>query len=80
MLILLQLVRCLFISARKRTLSRVYLVHAGVEPLEFINLFPFWDRNEDVARLQLDAGRVAGQKQKMTVVLEQLSKYVHDYF
>ena len=30
---------------------KAYLVHAGLEPLTFVNLFPFWQHREDVAEL-----------------------------
>ena len=30
---------------------KAYLVHAGLEPLTFVNLFPFWHHDEEIAEL-----------------------------
>ena len=39
-----------------------FLVWAGLEPLEFKNLFPFWIDREDVAELNLKEGKKEGAK------------------
>ena len=57
-----------------RNLSRIYLVFAGCEPLEFTNIFPHWEQREDIANIQKEAGYQPGEKRKLQTVLEQLSK------
>ncbi|KAF7991845.1 hypothetical protein HCN44_010646 [Aphidius gifuensis] len=39
----------------------VYLVWAGLEPLEFINLFPTWTYRDEIAELNIQDGRAPGQ-------------------
>ncbi|XP_057338626.1 supervillin isoform X6 [Microplitis mediator] len=39
----------------------VYLVWAGLEPLEFINLFPTWTDRDDIAELNIKDGRAPGE-------------------
>ncbi|XP_070156872.1 supervillin isoform X1 [Polyergus mexicanus] len=39
----------------------IYLVWAGLEPLQFINLFPEWIYRDDVAELNIDDGRNPGE-------------------
>ncbi|XP_072757196.1 uncharacterized protein Svil isoform X2 [Anoplolepis gracilipes] len=39
----------------------IYLVWAGLEPLQFINLFPEWMYRDDVAELNIEDGRNPGE-------------------
>ncbi|XP_011262026.1 uncharacterized protein LOC105254811 isoform X2 [Camponotus floridanus] len=39
----------------------IYLVWAGLEPLQFINLFPEWMYRDDVAELNIEDGRHPGE-------------------
>ncbi|CAD6226854.1 GSCOCG00005946001-RA-CDS [Cotesia congregata] len=39
----------------------VYLIWAGLEPLEFINLFPTWTDRDDIAELNMEDGRAPGE-------------------
>ncbi|XP_039308928.1 uncharacterized protein LOC105192922 isoform X2 [Solenopsis invicta] len=39
----------------------IYLIWAGLEPLQFINLFPEWTYRDDVAELNIEDGRNPGQ-------------------
>ena len=35
-------------------MSRAYVVNAGLEPVEFRALFPFWEDHPDVAKINLE--------------------------
>lgn len=63
-----------YAEEKGRSLSRAFIVFAGCEPLEFKNLFPWWEESEDITQRQLEAGRKQGEKQKLNVVLSQLEK------
>ncbi|XP_066588431.1 LOW QUALITY PROTEIN: supervillin-like [Prorops nasuta] len=39
----------------------IHLVWAGLEPLEFINLFPTWTYRDDIAALNIEDGRNPGE-------------------
>lgn len=39
----------------------IYLVWAGLEPLQFINLFPTWIYRDDIAELNIEDGRNPGE-------------------
>ena len=39
----------------------IYLVWAGLEPLQFINLFPTWTYRDDIAGLNIEVGRNPGE-------------------
>ncbi|CAL7943188.1 unnamed protein product [Xylocopa violacea] len=39
----------------------IYLVWAGLEPLQFINLFPTWTYRDDIAELNIEDGRKPGE-------------------
>ncbi|KAK0182715.1 hypothetical protein PV327_000824 [Microctonus hyperodae] len=39
----------------------VYLIWAGLEPREFINLFPTWSDHDEVAELNIQDGRAPGE-------------------
>lgn len=50
---------------------KAYLVHAGLEPLEFTNLFPQWEVREDVRKINEAEGR---ERDEITSVEDLLSK------
>lgn len=35
----------------KRPPPKSYLIHAGLEPLTFTNMFPSWEHREDIAEI-----------------------------
>ncbi|XP_014471011.1 PREDICTED: supervillin-like isoform X2 [Dinoponera quadriceps] len=47
-------------SARTTNLP-IYLIWAGLEPLQFISLFPEWTYRDDVAELNIEDGRNPGE-------------------
>lgn len=63
-----------YAEATGRSLSRLHIVFGGCEPLEFKNLFPFWEDNEDATKSQLERGRKQGEKMKAIDVLNQLER------
>ena len=44
--------------------------------MEFKNLFPYWEDNEEILKGQLELGKTVGEKLKLLEVLQQLEKYV----
>ena len=63
-----------YAEAVGRSLGRAFIVRAGCEPLEFKNLFPFWDEREDVALIQRELGRKDGEKLNVVDILNQLER------
>ncbi|XP_047146068.1 supervillin isoform X1 [Hydra vulgaris] len=55
-------------------LSKTYVVYAGCEPLEFTNLFPFWNPNEEISKIQISAGYKMGEIKQLEEVLSKLEK------
>lgn len=51
-----------------------YLVWAGLEPLQFKNLFPTWDDKEDVAELNKKEGKKSGDMLPLESELARLSR------
>lgn len=45
-----------FAEKRPKNPPKAYLVYAGLEPLTFTNLFPFWEVREDVMKLNKEVG------------------------
>ena len=45
-------------EAGKRVSHRVYVVYAGMEPMTFKALFPYWNDTPDVMRIQKQVGNV----------------------
>ncbi|ELU02277.1 hypothetical protein CAPTEDRAFT_139004, partial [Capitella teleta] len=56
---------------KSRKPVKAYLVHAGLEPLEFTNLFPQWEVREDVRKINEAEGR---ERDEITSVEDLLSK------
>ncbi|CAE1282563.1 SVIL [Acanthosepion pharaonis] len=50
-----------------------YLVYAGLEPLKFINIFPFWSIDETVKELSLKDGKYDGDLVSVEEELNRLS-------
>lgn len=42
-----------FVSTEKNEKKppKAYLIHAGLEPLTFTNMFPSWEHREDIAEI-----------------------------
>ncbi|KAH3747622.1 hypothetical protein DPMN_182050 [Dreissena polymorpha] len=51
-----------------------YLVFAGLEPLSFTNLFPFWTVEENVRDINIRDGRMEGELLKVQDELKKLTK------
>ncbi|XP_053980331.1 supervillin-like [Hylaeus volcanicus] len=52
----------------------IYLVWAGLEPLQFINLFPTWRYQDDIAELNIKDGRNPGEVLTVENELARLTK------
>lgn len=39
--------------------QKSYLIHAGLEPLTFTNMFPVWEHREDIAEITERVGSVS---------------------
>ncbi|XP_015610082.1 uncharacterized protein LOC107274958 isoform X1 [Cephus cinctus] len=52
----------------------VYLVWAGLEPLQFTNLFPIWVYHDDVAEINIRDGRKPGEVLSVEAELARLTK------
>jgi supervillin len=59
---------------QKRENFRGSVVYAGVEPVEFVNMFPFWVVNENARNSSLNDGKTAGQKDDICEMLAQLNR------
>lgn len=51
-----------------------HVVYAGLEPIEFTNLFPFWIVNENARNSNLNEGKVLNQKDCIKQILTQLNR------
>ncbi|XP_021928560.1 uncharacterized protein LOC110834074 isoform X3 [Zootermopsis nevadensis] len=51
-----------------------YLVWAGLEPLQFTNLFPIWTDRDDIAELNIRDGRKPGEVLKVEEELARLTR------
>ncbi|XP_063981805.1 supervillin [Diachasmimorpha longicaudata] len=54
--------------------SAIYLVWAGLEPLEFINLFPTWGNRDEIAELNMKDGRTPGEMLSLENELTRLTQ------
>ena len=43
----------------EKTPPKAYLIHAGLEPLTFTNMFPCWEHREDIAEITERVGHLA---------------------
>ncbi|XP_014036031.2 supervillin isoform X5 [Salmo salar] len=53
---------------------KAYLIHAGLEPLTFTNMFPCWEHREDIAEITEREAEVCNQIILVEDVLERLCK------
>jgi len=51
-----------------------HVVYAGLEPIEFTNLFPFWVVNENARNSNMNEGKVLHQKDCIKQILTQLNR------
>ena len=51
-----------------------YVVYAGLEPIEFTNLFPTWSVNEIARSCNLNDGKCLNQKDDINEILKQLNR------
>lgn len=52
---------CLFFCSTEKNEKKPqksYLIHAGLEPLTFTNMFPSWEHREDIAEITERVSRV----------------------
>uniref|UniRef100_A0A3B3SFS7 Supervillin n=1 Tax=Paramormyrops kingsleyae TaxID=1676925 RepID=A0A3B3SFS7_9TELE len=54
--------------------QKSYLIHAGLEPLTFTNMFPSWEHREDIAEITEREAEVCNQIILVEEVLARLSK------
>ncbi|XP_064474820.1 supervillin-like isoform X2 [Ornithodoros turicata] len=52
----------------------VYLVFAGLEPVEFTSLFPVWEDHDDIAQVLMKEGKSQGEKRSVQETLAELTK------
>uniref|UniRef100_A0A8C6W8Y8 Supervillin n=1 Tax=Nannospalax galili TaxID=1026970 RepID=A0A8C6W8Y8_NANGA len=61
----------------KRPPPKSYLIHAGLEPLTFTNMFPSWEHREDVAEITEMDTEVSNQITLVEDVLAKLCKTIY---
>jgi supervillin len=61
-------------DAEKRENFKGYVVYAGLEPIDFVNMFPFWSVNENARNSNLNDGKEIGQKDDICEMLTQLNR------
>ncbi|XP_063955085.1 supervillin-like isoform X1 [Lytechinus pictus] len=59
---------------RPKNPPKAYLVYAGLEPLTFTNLFPYWEVREDVMKLNKESGKKSDKAILVKDVLAKLTK------
>ncbi|XP_051989808.1 supervillin-like isoform X2 [Xyrauchen texanus] len=57
--------------------QKSYLIHAGLEPLTFTNMFPSWEHREDIAEITEREAEVCNQIILVEDVLAQLSRSIY---
>ncbi|KAM8839148.1 supervillin isoform 8-T9 [Synchiropus picturatus] len=57
--------------------QKSYLIHAGLEPLTFTNMFPSWEHREDVAEITEKEAEVCNQIILVEDVLARLSQNIY---
>ncbi|XP_041421763.1 supervillin isoform X4 [Xenopus laevis] len=60
-----------------KKLPKSYLIHAGLEPLTFTNMFPSWDHREDIAQITEKDSEVSNQIILVEDVLTKLCKRIY---
>ncbi|XP_078621818.1 uncharacterized protein LOC144888044 isoform X4 [Branchiostoma floridae x Branchiostoma japonicum] len=53
---------------------KAYLIHAGLEPLTFTNIYPYWDHQEHIAAINIRDGKVRNKAVLVSDVLKRLTK------
>ncbi|XP_063525787.1 supervillin isoform X14 [Pongo pygmaeus] len=61
----------------KKPAPKSYLIHAGLEPLTFTNMFPSWEHREDVAEITEMDTEVSNQITLVEDVLAKLCKTIY---
>ncbi|XP_067018746.1 uncharacterized protein [Acropora muricata] len=61
-------------EAGKRVSHRVYVVYAGMEPMTFKALFPYWNDTPDVIRIQKQDGKHSNTKHYASDLLKEFTK------
>lgn len=61
-------------EAGKRVSHRVYVVYAGMEPMTFKALFPYWNDTPDVMRIQKQDGKQPNVRHSASDLLQQFTK------
>ncbi|XP_041622356.1 supervillin isoform X12 [Vulpes lagopus] len=61
----------------KRPPPKSYLIHAGLEPLTFTNMFPSWEHREDIAEITEMDTEVSNQITLVEDVLAKLCKTIY---
>jgi len=61
-------------EAGKRVSHRVYVVYAGMEPMTFKALFPYWNDTPDVIRIQKQDGKQPNVRHSASDLLQQFTK------
>ncbi|TRY58996.1 hypothetical protein DNTS_012394 [Danionella cerebrum] len=66
--------QCFITAKNERKTPKSYLIHAGLEPLTFTNMFPSWEHREDVAEITEKEAEVCQQIILVEDVLSRLCK------
>ncbi|XP_069067384.1 supervillin isoform X16 [Pleurodeles waltl] len=61
----------------KKKPPKSYLIHAGLEPLTFTNMFPSWEHREDIAEITENDAEICNQIILVEDVLAKLCKTVY---
>ncbi|XP_033114401.1 supervillin-like isoform X2 [Anneissia japonica] len=59
---------------RPKNPPRAFLIHAGLEPLTFTNLFPYWEHKSEVEEINKEEGRSGDKAVLVKDILEKLNK------
>eukprot|EP00794_Sanderia_malayensis_P017442 gene17442-19186_t len=68
----------LYAKEAGRSLSHCYMVDAGLEPDQFINLFPYWIVQEDITDIQLEDGRE--DSDRLQLITEKLEGFKREFY
>ncbi|KAJ8320369.1 hypothetical protein KUTeg_001956, partial [Tegillarca granosa] len=69
----------LYKSSQPDNPPKAYTVYAGVEPLLFTNLFPYWDVDETARMLNLRDGKVDDELTPLEEVLERVTQAKYSF-
>ncbi|CAJ0968227.1 unnamed protein product [Ranitomeya imitator] len=68
---------CYSIAKNSKKPPKSYLIHAGLEPLTFTNMFPSWEHREDIAQITERDAEVSNQIILVEDVLAKLCKKIY---